>query len=68
MSVCQIEERDAGRAWDIDFMEAGWDDYDAGFSLGVTHWLDITGMWPGVTAQVASFHSQALAAAQEAGR
>lgn len=44
-------------AWDISFMEAGWDDYDAGFALGVTHWLDISEMWPGVTAQVSSFYA-----------
>lgn len=41
--------------WDIAFMEAGWDDFDSGFALGGSHWLDITSMWPGVIAQVAQF-------------
>ncbi|WP_354060105.1 Lar family restriction alleviation protein [Devosia sp. 2618] len=43
--------------WDISFMEAGWDDYDAGFALGVSHWLDITSMWPGAIAQVQALSS-----------
>lgn len=41
--------------WDLAFSEAGWGDFDNDFRLFVTHWLDISGMWPGVTAQVAEF-------------
>lgn len=45
--------------WDIAFMESGWDDFDSGFAIGVSHWVDITAMWPGVIAQVAEFRQRA---------
>lgn len=39
--------------WDLSFFEAGEEFPEEWF--GDTHWIDITGMWPGVIAQVASF-------------
>lgn len=35
--------------WGLEFFESGWDFPERW--LGATHWLDITGMWPGVIAQ-----------------
>ncbi|PVE25392.1 hypothetical protein DC522_05705 [Microvirga sp. KLBC 81] len=46
--------------WDLVFCDAGWPDFDDGFRLGVSHWLDITEMWPGVTAQVAEFSARSI--------
>ena len=39
--------------WDLAFFESGEEFPEKWF--GDTHWIDITGMWPGVIAQVASF-------------
>lgn len=39
--------------WDLAFFESGEEFPDRW--LGDTHWIDISGMWPGVIAQVASF-------------
>ncbi len=42
--------------WDLAFFEAG-EDFPERW-LGDTHWIDITRMWPGVIAQVASFETK----------
>lgn len=39
--------------WDLEFFEGG-EEFPEEW-LGRTHWIDITRMWPGVIAQVASF-------------
>lgn len=39
--------------WDLAFFESGEEFPEKWF--GDTHWIDISGMWPGVIAQVASF-------------
>lgn len=41
--------------FDLEFFESGWDFPERW--IGSTHWLDITGMWPGVTAQVTEFRT-----------
>ncbi|MDT0507550.1 hypothetical protein [Novosphingobium sp. MMS21-SN21R] len=41
--------------WDIAFFEASEDFPDRW--IGGEHWIDITGMWPGVTAQVTRFYA-----------
>ncbi len=43
--------------WDLAFFESGEEFPETWF--GDTHWIDITGMWPGVIAQVASFAAAA---------
>jgi hypothetical protein len=40
--------------WNLVFFDSGEGEFDDGFRLGVTHWIDITEMWPGVIAQVAA--------------
>lgn len=43
---------EASGTWDLAFYESGWEFDAQGFRLGVTHWIDITKMWPGVVAQM----------------
>lgn len=38
--------------WDLEFFESSWEFPDR---WSGSHWLDISGMWPGVSAQVQSF-------------
>jgi NTP pyrophosphatase (non-canonical NTP hydrolase) len=42
--------------WSLEFFESGWDFPDRW--LGGSHWLDISAMWPGVTAQVSALRAQ----------
>lgn len=39
--------------WGLEFFENGWEFPDRW--IGGSHWIDITSMWPGVTAQVTEF-------------
>ena len=45
----------ASATWDIAFFEAGEPFPERWFG---EHWVDISGMWPGVTAQVTEWHNE----------
>ena len=45
--------------YDLSFFDLGWEFPDRW--LAASHWMDITGMWPGVRAQVTEFNIQSQA-------
>ena len=45
--------------YDLSFFESGWEFPERW--LAASHWMDVTGMWPGVRAQVTEFNLQSQA-------
>lgn len=48
--------------WSLEFFESGWE-FPVRW-LGESHWIDITSMWPGVTAQVTEFYNDSHPASE----